>query len=424
MSKIKKKKLLMYILLYLTIMSLVTVINKTKAAGHSLEIESPSDGMVITNAYRTALNSLEQTAIRFEFEIKNHDHYYALYETWIDGIYDKTLIDSGFNKWIVYFHGVFYYDAQSFLDRYGQGVHTFSLWALHPITVTVGFAEGPGPDDDVLFINGTTYRITEVSVTFTFNPPVVHFVGFWHTDDEGEWRDSILASRDFFESSNAHYLHGYSYTTGHWDDDKPGAIFKNNLSPAEDSNDIDIIMFDSHGGFNLFNKYFILCPDGVLGDKHLTGDELKNAINNAHLDSATIILAIDTCYSGAIANSFYDANIIILTACTSNETSLLSGNPSDYDSSWTLAEKIYQMSSALFFHALIQGLYHQQSLYDTFSNIHYWAYYHDPAYPDNPNYYDYDNPLGGGSNHEEVKMHPVSLNLDATTGGIIFFIQE
>ena len=407
MSKIKKKKLLMYILLYLTIMSLVTVINKTKAAGHSLEIESPSDGMVITNAYRTALNSLEQTTIKFEFEINNHDHYYALYETWIDGIYDKTLIDSGFNKWIVYFHGVFYYDAQSFLDRYGQGVHTFSLWALHPITVTVGFAEGPGPDDDVLFINGTTYRITEVSVTFTFNPPVVHFVGFWlKTNDIYTFNCDIIPIREFFHAEHSYYLHGYTYITGDWDYTTPYSIFVNNLNPHEDSNDLDIIIFFTHGNMNTKDKMRCTLPKGFT--YCLKFSKLRSYLDNAALDSSHIIVILDCCYSGNAISCFQGSNYILLTACGPNETA--DAITSYYKSSCSLHTKIDHIAS-FFLRALFIGLYENETLSGAFNNVknydlHWWP---------TSSSYSHQGPI------KCDEQNPMSLNLEQAEEIIFYY---
>ena len=124
-------------------------------------------------------------------------------------------MDDDFSQNVFYYYRVFYYDAQEFLDRYGQGKHTFTLWLYHPYTVTIGFAEGPNPDDDIVWVDGKSYRITEYSVTFTFDPPVVHVVGFWYTEEDNvEWRDSILAFRDLLCDANAHYLFGYSYITG------------------------------------------------------------------------------------------------------------------------------------------------------------------------------------------------------------------
>ena len=410
MGEIKRKKLLMYILLCLTIMSLMVEINRTKAVGHGGKIISPTEGVIMTNVFRTAMTSAEKTKIKFEFEIKNHDHYYALYTTWIDGIYEKTLIDDGFNQRIVYYHGVFYYDAQSFLNRYGQGVHTFSLWLYHPYTVTVGFAEGPGPDDDVLLINGTTYRITEVSVTFTFDPPVVYYAGFWYEgNSEGKWYNfsrDILTFHDLLWSSRAHYLHGYGLCTGKWDRSPytPFEIFKN-IAKHDNDNDIVIIHFSTHGSAMILDRRQIVYKGELLepstyDPKHLKFGkwykviDFNDNLQDAHFSASTIIAIIDACYSeyfidGGRGDGYYiphaiPQHVTVLTSCRYNESARLIWSSGNYNTSKTLAERINEMNS-YFSRALVRALYNEKDVVTAWNSLKDYDY---TLYPSGKGYGD------------------------------------
>ncbi|MHA1685628.1 MAG: hypothetical protein ACTSYD_04375 [Candidatus Heimdallarchaeaceae archaeon] len=382
----------------------------SNSAGHEITITKPENNSAITNAYKTSMNSEETKYVELDYTIENYDGYYCFYKVYLDGQEQNDLIDTSFDENTEVLVKSYFIDAQKFLNNHGQGIHTFTIKAYHRVLasdLTPGLTPGPGSD-------GYGYITDTVSATFTFNPKVLHFVAFWLTDASGvEWKDSILPFYDLLRSSRAHYLLGYHYMTGSWDDDEPGTVFKNNLAPAEDSNDIDIIMFYSHGISSIIlGGNYIVCPKGFLADGCLTPKELKNDLQAAELDSSTVILIIDCCHSGMFIDTFKDTNIAVLTSSEKSEGSFYPGDD-HYDNSWTMEKKIYEMN-ALFLHSLVQALYYESTLYVAFYNIKDSSFYDDPDQP-GIQLYDFEYPrndLPDGNKIYYDKQHPDSMNLE------------
>ena len=232
-NKAKKKLIRAYSIIALMVLSTFAW-TMTNGAGHGVTITKPVNNSVYNNLYNKARVTTEKTALTFDFTIDNHDGYLIAYSAWIDGVADPKLNDPNWDPSSVLAHYVISYDAQQFLDNYGQGSHSFTVAIYHGtpyVRPPFGLQEGDNPDDDdIYWVDNHGYLLSlvdEVSVTFTFDPVVVHYAGFWfegiwrYKDDNGDvslvnhcFSNNVLVFRDFLCSENAHYLHGYTFLTG------------------------------------------------------------------------------------------------------------------------------------------------------------------------------------------------------------------
>jgi len=91
------------ILVFLAIMSCMTIglvvpVAVVRAVGHGIEITSPSNNSVVTNVFRTVMNSGEIKYLTFAYRIENYDGYYYTYKVLLDGEAQDDLVDTSFNE--------------------------------------------------------------------------------------------------------------------------------------------------------------------------------------------------------------------------------------------------------------------------------------------------------------------------------------
>lgn len=157
-------KNLFFILFTVVILSSIIVIKEVEAT--QVIILKPTEGQ--------QFNGLNYgDSIVFRFDIYG---YYEWYKTYIDGQLDQCLHQQGED---------IYYDAKSFIDRHGRGIHTFD------VSVSTG---GPGP------FGVTGFEIE--SVTFTVNPPLCHFLGFGYDAQDDFWRSDVLTLQVFLRKKD------------------------------------------------------------------------------------------------------------------------------------------------------------------------------------------------------------------------------
>lgn len=417
MKKTNKRKT--FIRLYVGIILMTIVIAtmpKITAAGHGVEITSPENNRMYSNIVNKKLDNAEQTYISFSYDITNADGYYAFYETYIDDRYDPELmIDFELGR------GVFVskrYNAQTFLDRYGQGKHTFAIWCYHRISATIGLAEGYSSDDDIVQIGIYKYRISIVSVDFSFNPVVVHYLGFWFT---GEWNNvtdtsycnfsnNIFGFHDLFWNESSHYLHGAYISSGEWTGGTVRSAL-HDLAIADDWNDIDIIHFATHGAGVPMGDYGI--PLGALRkctplweqwtplgwySKSTLKEDLLDAQSDEdndgyYLDSERLLLIVDACYSGGFTSIATEVNYLtVFTAAKKTEKAVrIEGNY--FDPGWTLEKKLNAIANA-FTRALAQAIYFGNDLGTAWEKLGYFDYstYYDNYYGPIHPWYDTQHP--------------------------------
>ena len=77
---------------------LLVPVTVVRAAGHGIEITSPSNNSVVTNVFRTAMNSGETKYLTFAYRIENYDGYYYTYKVLLDGEAQDDLVDTSFNE--------------------------------------------------------------------------------------------------------------------------------------------------------------------------------------------------------------------------------------------------------------------------------------------------------------------------------------
>ncbi|MHA1686860.1 MAG: hypothetical protein ACTSYD_10740 [Candidatus Heimdallarchaeaceae archaeon] len=391
-NKAKKKLIRAYSIIALMVLSTLAW-NVVNGAGHGVTIAKPVNNSVYNNLYNKARVTTEKTALTFDFTIDNHDGYLIKYDAWIDGVADPKLNDPNWDPSLVLAHYVIPYDAQQFLDNYGQGAHTFTVAIYHGtpyVRPPFGLQEGDNPDDDdIYWVGNQGYLLSlvdEVSVTFTFDPVVVHYAGFWF---EGVWRNkdnsslvhqsfsnNMFAFHDLLWSPNAHYLHGYSFLSGSWDRTIIKKTFKK-LSNNDDTNDIDFIHFATHGAGISLNKTYgiplgaLKLPDKIeiksLNEWYLRiifdvvwygKKQLQYDLRYTKFHSTKIFLVLSSCYSGYFIDIHSNVGTLshlnILAACKPTEKSM-GFNKNEYQSSWALETKLSKMSHD-FSRALAQAL--------------------------------------------------------------------
>ena len=217
----------------------------------------------------------------------NDDNYYLTYDVFIDGNYDQHLNNLGW--------GVKYvkYDAKEFITTYGRGTHTFSIYCYHGIPYVLGLAEGPNPDDEIYWVNEQCYRLVladEISVSFTVDPPLCHFLGFWDSANETQyeyWQSDIMALHDLLlDETHAHYIPGHFEAIDTWSDKTVKEKIED-LDDYEKENDIIIVEFSSHG-----SEEGICAPQGskLFGHNILTPTELKNFLSILETNNLIVIL--------------------------------------------------------------------------------------------------------------------------------------
>ncbi|MHA1853166.1 MAG: hypothetical protein ACTSUF_06575, partial [Candidatus Heimdallarchaeaceae archaeon] len=224
-------------------------------------------------------------------------------------------------------------------------------------------------------------------------------------------------------SENAHYLHGYTFLTGSWDSNTPSTIF-NEMANKDDTNDIDIIYFVTHGAGipDPFDKDYGI-PLGALKlpDKHpitslkewwlevlspfnwYSKNSLALALDKANLHSQKILLVLDSCYSGSFTNISgeymitpdyytYLPYLTVLASSKANEKSKFV-DAHEYDKDCQLTEKIDYIIQHFFTRALIRALYYGNDLtvaweklsifdYSSLYKNWYGLIYDDPNTPD------------------------------------------
>ena len=114
--KRKNCRFVFFVLFTVIFLSSTILINEVRAT--STTIQKPTDGQQFNGL-------LNGDYITFKFIITGP---YQSYKTYIDGQLDHLLHHVGAN---------ILYDARNFIDKYGRGLHTF--------TVSVSVSGGPGP---------------------------------------------------------------------------------------------------------------------------------------------------------------------------------------------------------------------------------------------------------------------------------------
>ncbi|MHA1687268.1 MAG: hypothetical protein ACTSYD_12830, partial [Candidatus Heimdallarchaeaceae archaeon] len=298
-------------------------------------------------------------------------------------------------------------------DNYGQGSHTFTVAIYHGtpyVRPPFGLQEGDNPDDDdIYWVGNQGYLLSlvdEVSVTFTFDPVVVHYIGFWYQDSNQSLENNILAFHNLLWSDNAHYLHGFSYVSGTWGPSSPSAEMLS-LSNLENENDIDIIHFVSHGlsGGNIKTSDTGFFPP-YYADSSVYN--LKTDILEAKFDSHTIIAIVDCCYSGWFIGAQSSSDVTILCATNYVETCWgISGF--NLLSAGTLENQLDKMGRD-FSRALALGIYDGNSLSDAWDSLANYDY--SDCFP---SYYNH-----GHIYHDQ--QHPIHSEFPQTFGTLYLYV--
>lgn len=372
-----------------------------RAAGHHISIISPTPSSLLSNVVGKTIDNTETTFVRFCYVITNDDGYYEFYEAYLDDIFDPYLMGDPLSSSSVSF--ITYYPAQTFLDRYGQGTHTITIKAYHRYVILRGLAEGYSDDADIVWIGSYSYKVDYVSVTFTFDPPVVHYLGFWFdgkwkyddgTEEQQNFSNSILGFSSLLWSNNSHYLHGSYLVSGEWDRSQVQS-FLQSVSIADNPNDIVIIHFVTHGaGVHLGDLGIALgalrkCTGGQYSlngwySKTNLQLDLANAQSDTDgdgykLDSQLLLLIVDSCYSGGFTSIAEHIDYCtVFTGAKKSEYAYFLDN-FKYDPSWHLSTKV-EMIAYFFTHAIAKALYNGGydliNLWDQFPN--YTRGYNDP----------------------------------------------
>ncbi|MHA1419680.1 MAG: C13 family peptidase, partial [Candidatus Heimdallarchaeaceae archaeon] len=264
--------------------------------------------------------------------------YYESYNTYIDGQLDHSLHHEGVD---------IQYDAKSFIDNYGRGIHTFD------VSVSTG---GPGPFIVTSFVMD--------SVSFTVDPPLCHFLGFGLSIQGTYWQSNVLPLQDLLkEEGCAKYIPGYSYATfSSWSDDTVAAKIVE-LDTYEEAQDVVVVLFSSHGS----QTWGIECPQGILLNKWLSPTELKSFLSC--LESDNLVVIVNTCYSGRFINKLSQLTNEhhIMTSCKANEESY--GFAGNYHYSWSIQNKINHVGS-YFLGYLYQEFLNGESTSTAFGNAY------------------------------------------------------
>lgn len=355
-------------------------------ATHGVFINSPTEGAVYTNLYQKAIDSTEQTNLIFDFIIDNRDGYLIKYTAYIDGIgNDPILNDANWNSQL-YKHYILTYNAQQFLDRYGQGEHTFTVIGYHGIPYVhppLGLQQGDNPDntEDIYWVDNRGYildAVCQVSVTFTFNPPVLHYLGFWFENETQTFRLDILGFKELLLDGNAHYLHGYFSYTGSWDDTTVYSSYQA-LEPLEDKNDLIIIAFSTHGAFVDLKiiKLRWMLESGTTG--YYSASELQGDLLRIHFDSENIFLFIECCHSEMFLDYTRDIpHTTTMCSARKDEGSYRDCQDTLWtplNSSWSIDKKIGHITSD-FLRAIAQASYAGLHLQEAFNKLEDYDYYY------------------------------------------------
>ncbi|MHA1219426.1 MAG: C13 family peptidase [Candidatus Heimdallarchaeaceae archaeon] len=321
-----KNKNLFFILFTVVILSSIIIIKEVEAT--QVIILKPTEGQ--------QFNGLNYgDSIVFRFDIYG---YYEWYKTYIDGQLDQCLHQQGED---------IYYDAKSFIDKYGRGTHTFD------VSVSTG---GPGP------LGVTGFEIE--SVTFTVNPPLCHFLGFGYDTQDDVWRSNVLPLQDLLrEEGYAKYIPDYSYATfSSWSEDTVEDKI-DELDTYEVSQDVVVVLFSSHGS----RWSGISCPQGSGDNEWVTPRELKGFLGC--LESNKLIVIVSMCHSGVFINKLSQLTNEhhIMTSCKANEDSYFF--PGDYDPSWPIQTKIALVGN-WFLGYLYQEFLDGESTSTAFSNAY------------------------------------------------------
>jgi len=340
--KTKKYRLVFFVFFTIVLFSSTMLIKKVKAT--STTIQKPTSGQ----QFNSLLNG---DYITFKFIIVGP---YESYKAYIDGQLDYSLHHVGVN---------IQYDAKNFIDRYGRGIHSF--------TVSVSVGGGPSP------FSMTTISVVMDSVSFTVNPPLCHFVGFGYDyyDEYSwplRWRSNIEPFRDILLSDRAKYIPGYFATHYDWNDDDVSSIL-DTLDTKEKQQDIVVVLFSAHG--------HAMAPPPT-GDawthSHTTtwfhewewtpyyvgvaAIELKGWLSDLETDN--LIYIMNSCHSEGF---LYRGKELtnkkhVMVACEWNETSV--HELKYYDPSDSLADRIDRMYSP-FLRKMCQRFYNYYSDTDT-----------------------------------------------------------
>ncbi|MCG3225004.1 MAG: hypothetical protein H7647_11095 [Candidatus Heimdallarchaeota archaeon] len=322
----KKNKFVFFVFFIIVLFSSTMLIKEVRAT--SITIQKPTSGQQFNSL-------LLGDYITFKFTIIG---YYESYKTYIDGQLDHSLHHEGVD---------IQYDAKSFIDRYGRGIHTFD------VSVSTG---GPGPFSVTGFVMD--------SVTFTVNPIFCHFLGFGFSIQGTYWRSNVLPLQDLFEEEGcAKYMLGYSYATfSSWSEVTVGNKIAE-LDTYEVSQDVVVVLFASHGS----RTWGIECPQGSWDDKWVTPLELKNYLSC--LESDNLVVIVNTCFSGVFINKLSQLtnNHHIMTSCKANEYSYQFAG--SYHPSWSIQNKINHVGSYFLRH-LFQEFLDGESTSTAFSNAY------------------------------------------------------
>ena len=360
----KKKQYRLAFFVFFTIVFLSSTILIKEVRATSTTIQKPTNGQQFNGL-------LNGDYITFKFIIVGS---YQSYKTYIDGQLDYSLHHVGAN---------IQYDAKNFIDKYGRGLHTF--------TVSVSVSGGPSPFSII------TQSVVMDSVSFTVDPPMCHFVGFgFDFDDEYSWqyrwRSNIEPFRDMLLSDRVKYIPGYFATHYDWDDDDVISIL-DTLDTKEKQKDIVVVLFSAHGhavgappNWDAWTHSHTTTWFHELGwtpyYKGVAAIELKGWLTDLETDN--LIYIMDSCHSEGF---LYRGKELtnkkhVMVACEWDESAWhqLMG----YDPSWSLAYRIDHMYSP-FLRKMCQRFYNYYSDSDTaFDTAYNWITTNYPGWDQNP----------------------------------------
>ncbi len=300
---------------------------------------------------------------------------YISYKTYIDGQLDHSLHYVGVD---------IHYDVNNFIDKYGRGLHTFTV----SVSVSGGYTPFGAKQRGVI-VNSFVVD----SVSFTVNPVLCHFVGFGfdlydeHSTMPLKWRSNIEPFRDMLLSDRAKYIPGYFATHYDWYDSDVSGIL-DTLAIKEIEKDVVVVLFSAHGHAVLapgWGDAWIHSHSTTLFPEYewtplfmgVADIELKGWLTNLETDN--LIYIVDSCHSEGFLDEGekLDNKKHLMVACEWDE--LAWHQDMGYNPSSPLDDRINRMHSP-FLRKMCQSYYF--NYYDTEQAFDVAYFYITINYPD------------------------------------------